>query len=265
MSHDPFRKYLYWSLWAHLAVFLLFILASYLPGTRTRLHQDKIVWVTLPKGTTDTIGSPLKKSEGLPKTTIQEQKKALESPPRGEKKPSMTYKAPEFRKQKKNEPPVPKKPGHPDSRIENALARMQKEAAKKKAEPEAAQVPDAPPGGFTYGTNTGKYVSPDDPEYVMYQAKIRKRIMDEWIIPLKFTGQEMGQGMGLISKIVVHMNDQGEVVATEWEQKSGNPAFDLSAIRAIEKASPLDIPPERLKYEVFNEGFIIEFKPQPQQ
>ncbi len=250
-----FQKYLYWSLGIHVLAFLLLALFPYLPfGHLYRFHEDKIVWVSLPRGASNTVGSPMKKSENLPKTTIQEQKKALESAPAGEKKPTMTYKAPP----KKQTPP--KTPGQPDSRIHDALARMQKEAAKKKAEPEAAQVPNAQPGGFTSGSAHGNYVAPNDPEYVLYQAKIRQRIMNEWIAPMKYTNQELG----LLCKIIVHINERGEVGTKEWEQKSGNPSFDMSAMRAIEKASPLDIPPDRLKYEVFNEGFIIEFKP-PQQ
>ena len=154
-------------------------------------------------------------------------------------------------------PQKPNKPGHPDSRIDDALARMQKQAAKKKAEPEAAQIPQSQPGGYTVGSNTGKSMSPTDPEYVLYQAKIRQRIMNEWILPMKYSTE----ASGLICKVVVHMNDRGEVIGTEWEQKSGNPSFDLSALRAIEKAAPLDMPPERLKYEVYHEGFIIEFNP----
>lgn len=255
------RKYLYWSGTLHLAALITLLFSPYLPFKPYRLRQDKIVWVSLPKGTSNQPGSPMKKSAGLPMSTIEEQKKALQSPPAGEKKPLMTYTPREQPVKRPPAPPPPKRPGHPDSRIEEALSRMQKQVAMKKVEQEAAQVPETRPGGFTFGTSTGTYVSPDDPEYVIYQAKIRQRIMNEWILPIKFTDQ----ALGLICKIVVHINERGEVTETEWEQKSGNPSFDLSAARAIEKASPLDIPPERLKYEVFSEGFIVEFKPQTPQ
>lgn len=184
-----------------------------------------------------------------------------------ENKPSMTYTPPKevFPRPsalkpapKAKTPPPRRRANSNDSRMKEALARIEKQMSPKAAAPEAAQIQDAPPGGFTIGNERGTYVSPDDPEYVLYQAKIRQRIMNEWILPLKF----VEEGLGLICKITVHMNDQGEVVEKEWEQRSGNESFDLSAMRAIERASPLDIPPDRLKYEVFNEGFIVEFKPQ---
>ena len=63
------------------------------------------MWVSLPKGTSNTLGSPMKKSAGLPQSTIEEQKKALESPPAGEKKPSMTYTPPK-QEVKKTPPPM---------------------------------------------------------------------------------------------------------------------------------------------------------------
>ncbi|HSA58915.1 MAG TPA: TonB C-terminal domain-containing protein [bacterium] len=254
----PLQRYLYWSLGLHVGLSAVLLIAPSFFGRSHRFQQEKVVWVNVPFGTSDTIGSPLKKSEGLPKTTIQEQKDAMQSARSGQKKSSMTYTPPQSQKTAEKTPAaVPKREGQPKSRIDDALSRMQKKVAMKQAQPEAAQVPETQPGGFTFGSPTGTYVSPDDPEYVLYQAKIRKRVMDQWILPMKYADG----GMGLICRIVVHMNERGEVVETEWEQKSGNPSFDLSAMRAVEKASPLDIPPERLKYEVYNEGFIIEFKP----
>ncbi len=216
------------------------------------------MWVSIPKGTADQLGSPLKKAQGLPKSTIEEQKKAMESPPSGQKKPLMSYTPPQ-QKPRPQTPPPPRRVGHPDSRVDNALARIQKQVATKKVEMEAGQVPDKEPGGFTYGNTNGQYVSPQDPEYVLYQLKIRQRIMNQWILPMKYTDQ----ASGLICRIIVHINERGEVSETEWEQKSGDPSFDLSAQRAIQKSSPLDIPPDRLKYEVFNEGFAVEFRPTP--
>lgn len=263
MALLPLQRYLSWSLGFHVGLAAVLLIAPSLLGKKHRFQQEKVVWVNVPFGTSDTLGSPLKKSEGLPKTTIQEQKDAMQSARSGQKKSSMTYTPPQNQKTSDKKPPsaVPKREGQPKSRIDDALSRMQKKVAMKQAQPEAAQVPETQPGGFTFGSPTGTYVSPDDPEYVLYQAKIRKRVMDQWILPMKYAASGSEGGMGLICRIVVHMNERGEVVETEWEQKSGNPSFDLSAMRAVEKASPLDIPPERLKYEVYNEGFIIEFKP----
>ena len=254
------KKYLQWSLGFHGLCFVLLIFAPNFFSHRKFLNDEKVQWVSLPRGTTHQFGSPLKKSNNLPASTIQEQKRALESPRNGKKPSSMTYR----KKQpvKKNEPQsTARREGNPDSKIDNALEKIKNQVAQKKVEQEAAQVPETQQGGFEDGTENGNYVSPEDPEYVLYQMKIRKKIMGEWILPMKY----LEPGLNLICKIVVHMNEKGDVVETEWEQKSGDEAFDLSALRAVEKSSPLDIPPERLKYEVLNEGFIIEFKPMQAQ
>lgn len=271
-------KYLYWSLVFHSCVFIFFVVWQFFSSGPKRTHDEKIEWVQVPKGLNDEWGDPVKKSEGLPQTTIQEQKKAMESPQAGEQAPpEMAYKPPEPQKIEPPKPPVkpepaqpklpvePKKPmkpvprrrGHPQSAIQKALARVQKQVATKNAPPEAGQTKGENTGGFSYGNTTGPYVPPNDPEYVLYQAKVRHRIMGEWILPAKYTETNSG----LICRVIVHINDRGEVTHKEWELQSGDQAFDLSALRAIERASPLEVPPERLKYEVYNEGFIVEFKP----
>lgn len=258
----PLRKYLYWSAGCHLLVFLIFVWSPYIPFGSSHFRQEKVVWIQLPKGPSNTLGSSVKKSQGLPKSTIEEQKRVIPSPP---KAPEMTYQQkPEDKppQQKPPKPPPGRSPPGPRQKnpISDVLSRLQRQVndREKAAPPEAAQIPETQPGGFTFGSPTAQYVPINDPEYVIYQAKIRQQIMDEWIIPLKYTDPSYG----LICKIIVHINDQGEVKETEWEQRSGNEAYDASALRAIEKASPLVSPPERLKWEVLNEGFIVDFNPQ---
>ena len=111
--------------------------------------------------------------------------------------------------------------------------------------------------GYKYGTsNKPLRVPPSDPEYLKYQAMIRARIMREWIIPTAFT--EEG-GKPLNSRIAVLINDEGEVTSAHWEGRSGNASFDQSALRAVKKASPFPRPPDRLAWEAYNEGFLVEF------
>jgi outer membrane biosynthesis protein TonB len=44
-------------------------------------------------------------------------------------------------------------------------------------------------------------------------------------------------------------------------RRSGNGSVDDSALRAIQRASPFPVPPEELKWEALNEGFLVEFDP----
>ena len=97
----------------------------------------------------------------------------------------------------------------------------------------------------------------DDPVFAQYYALIRERINREWITaPKLFTESE-----DLKAQLVVMIGEDGTVTSIEFETSSGNYSFDLSAKRAVERASPLPSPPATLKDEVVDEGFLIEFSP----
>ncbi len=263
---DPsLKKYLQLSLLVHGILVALLILSPGFFSKKKPFKKEKITWIRIPKGLDDKIGVGVKKTKGLPKTTIAEAKKPLSVPPPSKQKPSKKVKPKQEPDPKpvtgphlpvtKKVKPKPRPQRRQLSAAERALARVRKSANSRP--PEAAQVPDdMAEGGVPFGSDTGPFVSPNDPIYVLYQAKIRKRIMDAWVLPLSFA-----QGERYTCQIMVKINAQGKVIRTEFEQRSGSEPFDQSAFRAIHKASPLDIPPEKLKREAINEGFIIEFDP----
>ena len=235
---------------------LFLILSPYLPFAHYRMRDEQVTWINLPKGAGEEFGTAFKKSIDLPKTTIQQQKKPVETIVPAVKKPSMTY---ESKKQKGKKLPEAKKKTEEEERMEKVLAKAKEDVnARKGAIPEAAQIPNEKSGGVASGTTTGSRVALGDPELILYKEKIKKKILDEWILPLKF----QDPSLGLICTLDVFINDRGELIETRWVQKSGNEVFDLSALRAVQKAAPLEPPPERLKWEALNEGFEFEFKPQ---
>ncbi|MDO8526457.1 MAG: TonB C-terminal domain-containing protein [Deltaproteobacteria bacterium] len=239
------------SLILHLAclVFILFV-----PKIEFKTPKRKVVWVELPKGSSEEIQLQMKESENLPKTTIQEQKEILKEPVKEKEKPMIQPtppKKPALRPIQSE--PAPKKPKQKTA-VEKALEALNK---KRPAPPEAAQVKDKGEG-FKYGTGTEPLrVLPTDPEYLVYQAKVRAKIMDEWILPTTYLEGPSKPRAG----IVLMINQQGEIISTEWDEKSGNPAFDASCLRAVQRASPLPIPTARLQWETYNEGFMIQFDP----
>lgn len=221
------------------------------------LFQEKVTWINLPLGATDKLEPGFVKARDLPKSTIQEQKQAL-TVPAPTQPPDWGMKTTPEKKAAKPLPPTPtaaqlKNKANEDL-IKKALARINADVKKNKViQPEVAQVPKSLEGGVPFGSPEATYVSRTDPEYLLYQAKIRDKIMSQWIVPITL------QGMDLTCQIFVRINDKGEVTATEWLKKSGSEPLDLSVLRAIERASPLDIPPEKLKTEAVGEGFLIEF------
>ncbi len=263
------------SLLLHLA---LFASLAIVPGLRLPISEKpmRVTWVELPKGTSEDIDLNIKKSEGMPKSTIEEQKNAPipEQPPKQE--PLVATKPPEAQKlaeAKKTEVPRPKmeitdkntkvrradQPPKPasDRKIQNALAKIDQQLKERTVVPEAAQVKESG-GGYKYGTSDKPLrVSPSDPEYLKYQAMLRYKIMREWIVPATYA-DAAGR---MNAKVEVMINMDGEVVSVQWASASGNASFDQSAVRAVKKASPFPKPPDRLAWEAYNEGFLVEFDP----
>jgi TonB family protein len=235
------------------------VLISFAPSLKLKGHKPlQMVWVELPRGTSDEIGTGLKEAQGLPKSTIQEQKELLK-----QKEPDETVMKEPARPDKKKVPPPPPKPEKKltgdQKKMKDALAKIDKQLKNRVIQPEAAQTGGSGEG-YKYGTSDKPLrVSIDDPEYVKYQAMVRSRIIAEWIIPARYS--EMAEGARPKARIVVMINEDGEVLSTEWERRSGNASFDASCIRAVQRASPFEVPAERLKWEAYNEGFLVEFDP----
>jgi TonB family protein len=258
----------------------LLIFASFyaVPELRIPLQERpiRVVWVELPKGTSDEIGLGIKESKSLPKSTIEEQKR-LYQPETPEQTP-LEVKPPSAKKEEikvaeKGKPgPRPKMmfddktkvrraeaPTPPaNKKISQALAMIDKQLAERTVVPEAAQIGGSGEG-YKYGTGTTPLkVLPSDPEYLKYQAQVRWKIMHEWVIPEKFV-EEGGPRMNARLEVMINMD--GDVVSLRWASRSGNESFDQSALRAVKKSSPFPKPPDRLAWEAYNEGFLIEFDP----
>ncbi len=244
------------------------------PKLRTPLYERpmRVTWVELPKGTSDEIGLGIKKSKGLPKTTLAEQKQLYE--PEAPKQTPLEAKKKKLAKaeEKKKPEPRPKmsippkakvrRAGTPrrkpkNKKIRDALAKIDKQLAERSAVPEAAQV-KVNTEGYKYGTgNKPLKVLPSNPEYLKYQAQVRWKIMRQWIVPVKFTEE----GSRLSARLEVMINMDGDVVSIRWASSSGNASFDQSAMRAVKKASPFPKPPDKMAWEAYNEGFLVDFDP----
>jgi len=255
------NRYIIISLVVHVLIFVMLIATPALVGQKKYIRRERVTWVQLPKGLGDKIAAGIKKSKGMPQTTIAESKKplAVPPPPTTLKDDALTYQDPKLKTEKKPAKAVTSTKKSPTykSKTDNALARLEKSV--KARVPEAAQIPkELEEGGVPFGTTEGPYLSPDDPIYILYQGKIRHKIMEAWVLPISF----MGQDIPYRCTLVVRIDDRGKVIRAKFEDRSGNEAFDESAFRAIYRASPLDIPPEKLKREAVDEGFLIEFDPE---
>lgn len=241
-----------------------------------------MVWVELPKGTSEEIDLGVPKASELPTSTIEEQKqfepesvvKQEPLPPKVEPPPppppvekmalqnqddkKVDNKPKDTRKPDPNAKPPEKKLSSVDKKMKNALAMIDKDLTGR-GKPTSIAQPDVEGQGYKYGTgDKPQRVSPSDPEYLRYQAMVRSKIIREWIVPSVYTDDG---GKNFKSRIEVMINDSGEVLSASLAGRSGNESFDQSALRAVRKASPFPKPPEKLEWEAYNEGFLIEFDP----
>lgn len=279
-STPTLKKPLVYSAIFHL---IFFIVLLSVPGLNLRFGNNSkkidVQWVELPKGTGEDIDFGVQKSQGLPKSTIEEQKQLFQ-PEKSEQqntmKPEMkapTEKAPEKQATAKPEKrptvdtskmtiadknsklkalPAPKA----DRKIKDALAMIDKDLKGRQVIPESAQV-ESEGKGYKYGTSDKPLrVSPSDPEYIKYQAMVRSKIIRAWVVPSVYAD---AMGKRYNTRIDVTINTDGDVVYVRLAKASGNTSFDQSAMRAVKNASPFPRPPERLSWEAYNEGFLVEF------
>jgi len=81
------------------------------------------------------------------------------------------------------------------------------------------------------------------PEYLAYFRALDEKVRANWTVP----PLPAGERRALVVQIRVAIEPDGRVSEIVVEKGSGNLYFDDSVLRAIRKASPLPVPPERLR------------------
>lgn len=89
-----------------------------------------------------------------------------------------------------------------------------------------------PPGGGGGGGD------PVDPEVAAWMRRVKIHVTKAWVLPPGFKRQVIQ------AEVEVTLDATGNVLGVDVSRGSGNPFYDQSVVRAIEKASPLPPPPE---------------------
>jgi TonB family protein len=135
---------------------------------------------------------------------------------------------------------------------------VQQELAEREATsqtpPTAAGAPDGTGASAPAGVPGGQ-VGAADPGLANYQSNVRSKIVRTW--GRANTGPDDGQPIR--TRVQVRINASGQVIGKNVVKSSGSESFDLSALRAIERASPLPPPPAGLEAEAVSEGFVVDF------
>lgn len=134
---------------------------------------------------------------------------------------------------------------------EQELKRQRTEAAAQQAAAQrVAALRDQVAEENTVGAEAVRTVGLRQVRLAAYQERVRTQIIDAWILPIP-----PEQSRDLRATVFFRVARDGRVEQLHLVQASGNPLFDASLIRAINRASPLpvlpaDYPGERLEVEM---------------
>ncbi|MDH5736890.1 MAG: cell envelope integrity protein TolA [Gammaproteobacteria bacterium] len=95
----------------------------------------------------------------------------------------------------------------------------------------------------------------DDEKAMAYVQRIQSDIIRNWSRPPSARN-------GMQTLLRVFLVPTGELVDVVVEESSGNDAFDRSALLAVEKAQPFEVPPEANLFERQFRQFTVLFRPE---
>jgi protein TonB len=179
------------------------------------------------------------------KVVLPEKPKPLEKPkpePRPKAKPE-----PEPKPEPKPKPEVKKPEPKPDLAYDDALAQLRKQAGEATAAPAPAGAQAAGAASDLAGSPRGVRLSAEE---AAWYKSARIHLARSWVLAPGFRTQPLS------ALVRVELDAEGNVQGEpRIERRSGNPWYDDSALRAVQKASPLPPPPAAGEY-------WIEFRPE---
>jgi TonB family protein len=190
-------------------------------------------------------GKPaVRKPPPKPEAKPVEPKPAPPPPPKPEVKADKKLLPKEAVREPKPAPPKPKPavaPPKPEEPLDydDALDSLREDLGEEKDAGEAADPEllasvrpsqSGPPGG-----GSG---DPVDPEVAAWMRRVKIHVTRNWVLQPGFKRQ------AIQAVVEVTLDATGNVLEIDVTDGSGNPYYDQSVVRAIEKASPLPPPPE---------------------
>lgn len=133
--------------------------------------------------------------------------------------------------------PAPRKPE--PAAYEDVLAQLRQEQGEPAPEAAPKEAPEAAVPGEASAPASGPTGLVASAELRAWIRAARLHVSRAWLLAPGLRAQ------GLVAHVRVRLDAQGNLVGEpEITRRSGNPWFDESLVRAIQKASPLPAPPE---------------------
>jgi colicin import membrane protein len=86
-----------------------------------------------------------------------------------------------------------------------------------------------------------------------YIAGVKKHIYDNWSLPEWLSQKELS------AQVLARFDEKGNLIFKQIVKSSGNPSYDENIMEALEKSSPVPMPPEQLAKIISGEGILIGF------
>lgn len=138
-------------------------------------------------------------------------------------------------------PPEPPKPPREEEAYDDVLAELRAERGESRPAPVASAAPAAGVAGATgvAGASARGAGQPLDADVAFWLRAAKLHVESAWILPPGI------QRAALRTVVSVRLDEGGRVLgAPRVTERSANPWYDESVVRAIQKASPLPPPPE---------------------
>jgi len=225
-----YRRFVGFSAGVHLIAALLF-LAS--PNWRSAQRLPGVVRIDLVAvAPPAAVRRPAPKPKAVPKPKVapkpKPKVKPVPKPPVVDKK--VLPKDPVAKPTPKPPPPAPVEEV---MEYEDVMAQLRKNA--KEDFPEAAPQLASPAARVGPAGGPGRLISAEE---AAWRERVRAFVLRGWVLAPGFRSQ------ALVTTVDVRLSASGDVMDTRVVQRSGNPWYDESVERAIQKAAPLPAPPE---------------------
>jgi TonB family protein len=245
-----FRRAVAISAGAHLAL-LLFAFVSPFPRSRS-VTLPGVMNVSLvaaapsaPSAARPALKKPAAPPAPKPKAKPEEPKPVPPpAPPKPEVKADKKLLPKDAVREPKPAPPKPKAaaaPPKPEEKLDydDALDALREDLGEEAADaPDAELLASVRPGPKAGPQGDGGPGDPVDPEVAAWMRRVKIHVTRNWVLQPGFKRQ------AIQAVLEVTLDATGNVLEIDVTEGSGNPYYDQSVVRAVEKASPLPPPPE---------------------
>lgn len=235
-----FRRFVAISAGVHVTLAVLFWIGPIRPASKGLPVVERVALVpTLPAPPAAKPAAakpkPAPVKPAPPPPPPPEAKKVLPKQPAPLPKPKPEAKAkPEVKPKPEAKPePKPAEP-EPEQDLDDVLDSLRKEAGETAPRPVSQQAAAVGPAG-------GPGIV--DPELARWIREVKIHVTRAWVLAPEFRNQP------LETLLMVEVGPTGEVGRVRITESSGNPWYDESVERALQKATPLPVPPRADDFE----------------